>query len=136
MTKAELITHVAEESNITKKAAEAVLDSFVKAIHDTMTKKDGAIRIASLGTFKVVQRRARVGVNPRTQEQMNIPASAAPSFSPSKSLKELVAAEGIIVSAGSRSKLSAAMDELKCKICGLPVIGELPFCKDHEHGAH
>jgi DNA-binding protein HU-beta len=134
MTKAELITHVARESNITKKAAGSVVDSFVEAIHDSLMKKNGSIHVASLGTFKIVQRRARTGVNPRTQEKMNIPAKKAPSFSPSKSLRESVMGGGKTAGSSGPRK-SSVMDELKCKICGLPVIGELPFCKDHKHDA-
>ncbi len=89
MTKAELVGKIAEEAGITKKAAAAVLDSLVRAIQDSLKKKDGTIRITDLGTFKVSQRKARAGVNPQTQKKIKIPAMKVPRFTPSKALKEI-----------------------------------------------
>ena len=87
MTKAELVTYIAEEAEITKKAADLALNSLVQAVHDAL-KKDGDIRISDLGTFKVVKRKARNGVNPQTKKKIKIPATKAPSFRASKALKE------------------------------------------------
>lgn len=92
MTKAELITHIATETNVTKKVAAAVLEAFVKAIQESLKQKDGTIRISDLGTFKVIQRKARTGVNPQTQKKIKIPAMNVPRFSPSKALKDAVKA--------------------------------------------
>lgn len=89
MTKAELVSHIAQESEITKKAAELALNSLVQAVHDGL-KKDGEIRVTDLGTFKVIKRKARTGVNPQTQKKIKIPASKAPTFRASKALKEAV----------------------------------------------
>lgn len=88
MTKAELVAHIAKEAEITKQKAGVALDSVIGAIHDSLKKKDGSIRIKDLGTFKVVQRKARNGVNPQTGKKIKIPATKAPSFSASKALKE------------------------------------------------
>jgi len=88
MTKAELVSQIAKKAGITKKAATAALNAIVGAVHKSLKKKDGSIRIADLGTFKVIKRKARSGVNPRTGEKMKIRAGKAPRFSASKALKE------------------------------------------------
>ncbi len=64
MTKAELVSQMAEKSNITKKAAEAALKSLIDTVHQAL-KDHGQLRIDGLGTFKVMERKARTGVNPR-----------------------------------------------------------------------
>jgi DNA-binding protein HU-beta len=89
MNKAELVSHVAKETNLAKKATEAVLNSLIGAIHDSL-KKSGEIRIDGLGTFKVIDRKARTGVNPRTGAKLDIPATQVPSFRAAKALKEVV----------------------------------------------
>ncbi len=88
MTKAELVNLMAKEAGITKKAAASALDALVGAVQKSLKKKGGSIRISDLGTFKVVQRKARSGVNPQTQEKIKIPAMKVPRFSASKALKE------------------------------------------------
>jgi DNA-binding protein HU-beta len=88
MTKAELVTRMAEEADITKRAAAVALDSFIGAIHDSLKKKDGKIRISDLGTFSVLKRKARTGINPQTRKKMKIPAMMVPRFSSAKALKD------------------------------------------------
>ncbi len=88
--KAELITWMAKEAGITKKAAAAALNAVVGAIHASLKKKDGKIRIADLGTFLVVHKKARTGVNPQTKEEIKLPAGYVPRFRASKSLKQAV----------------------------------------------
>jgi len=90
MTKGELVNWMAKEAGITKKAAAATLNAFVKAVHDSLKKKSGKIRIADLGTFVVAHRKARTGVNPRTMKKINIAAGNVPRFRASKPLKQLV----------------------------------------------
>jgi DNA-binding protein HU-beta len=90
MTKADLVSHVAKQAEITKKAATSAVDALVGAIHDSLKKKAGSIRISGLGTFKVGQRKARAGVNPRTGKKIKIPAAKIPRFSASKALREAV----------------------------------------------
>ncbi|MDR0356698.1 MAG: HU family DNA-binding protein [Deltaproteobacteria bacterium] len=89
MTKAELITQVAQESEITKiqaqKAVESVITSVVRSL-----KKDGRFPIFGLGVFEVVKRPKRKGRNPRTGEEMVIKAHKAVKFRPAKSLKESI----------------------------------------------
>jgi DNA-binding protein HU-beta len=90
MTKAELVSRIAEQAGISKKAGAAVLNSVVGAVQDALKKKDGKIRIADLGTFKVTKRKARAGVNPQTRQKIKIPASKAPRFTASRALKLVV----------------------------------------------
>jgi DNA-binding protein HU-beta len=90
MTKSDLVSHIAKEAGITKKAAATALDAFVGAVHASLKKKTGSIRVSGLGTFKVSQRKARAGVNPRTQKKIKIPAMKVPRFSASKTLRETV----------------------------------------------
>jgi DNA-binding protein HU-beta len=89
MTKADLVARIAEESGVSKKAAGLALNSMVKAIHEVLKKGD-KIRIADLGSFSVVKRQARQGVNPRTGKPIKIPATKAPKFAAAKALKEVV----------------------------------------------
>ena len=89
MNKAEIIAKVAEESKLTKKAAEAALDAFVSTVEGAL--KDGEkVQLVGFGTFEVRQRAARKGLNPQTKEEIKIPASKAPVFKAGKALKELV----------------------------------------------
>ena len=90
MTKNELVGWMAKEAGITKKGAAAALGAFVKAIHDSLKKKTGKIRVADLGTFLVVHKKARTGVNPQTKAKIKIAAGNVPRFRASKSLKEAV----------------------------------------------
>lgn len=90
MTKAELVSHIAKEAAITKKSAVMALDAFVKAIHESLKKKEGRIRVSDLGTFKVVKKKARTGVNPQTKAKIKIPATKVPRFAASRALKEVV----------------------------------------------
>jgi len=91
MTKAEIVSKLAEEAKVTKKVAAAMLDSLVKTVQTGLTD-GGKIRIDGLGTFAVVQRKARNGVNPQTKAKIKIPATKAPAFRAAKALKEAVKA--------------------------------------------
>jgi DNA-binding protein HU-beta len=88
MTKAELVAHMAEEAGITKKAAAQALNAIVGAVHESLRKKNGKIRIAELGTFRVIKKKARTGVNPQTRQKIKIPAAKVPRFSASRALRD------------------------------------------------
>ena len=90
MTKDELVKQMAKDATITKKAAADALSAVVGAIRDSLKMKDGKIRIADLGTFSVVKRKARSGVNPQTQAKMKIPAMTVPRFNAASALKTAV----------------------------------------------
>ena len=89
MNKAELVAKIAEESKLTKKAAETALEAFVTSVEDAL-KKGEKVQLVGFGTFEVRQRAARKGRNPQTKAEIKIPASKAPVFKAGKALKELV----------------------------------------------
>ena len=89
MNKGELIAKIAEESKLTKKAAEAALDAFVASVEEALKKGD-TVQLVGFGTFEVRQRAARKGRNPQTKAEIKIPASKAPVFKAGKALKETV----------------------------------------------
>ena len=89
MNKAELIAKIAEESKLTKKAAETALDAFVTSVEGAL-KKGEKVQLVGFGPFEVRQRAARKGRNPQTKAEIKIPASKAPVFKAGKALKELV----------------------------------------------
>jgi DNA-binding protein HU-beta len=87
MTKAELVSKLAEETKVTRKVAAAMLDSLVKTLQAGL-KDGGKIRIGGLGTFAVADRQARTVVNPRTRAKIEIPATKAPVFRAARALKD------------------------------------------------
>ena len=89
MNKGELVAKIAEESKLTKKAAEAALDAFVSSVEGAL-KKGEKVQLVGFGTFEVRQRAARKGRNPQTKAEIKIPASKAPVFKAGKALKETV----------------------------------------------
>ena len=89
MNKEDLVKLVSEKTGITKKAAGQAQKAVIEGISSTL-ERGGSISIVGFGSFKVVKRAAREGRNPSTGEKMQIPASKAVKFTPSKSLKERV----------------------------------------------
>ncbi|MGI6403900.1 MAG: HU family DNA-binding protein [Oscillospiraceae bacterium] len=90
MTKAELISAVAEKSNLTKKDSEKAVTAVIEAITEALVNGE-KVSLVGFGTFEVKDRAARKGINPRTKEPMPIPASKLPAFKAGKALKEAVA---------------------------------------------
>ena len=89
MTKPELITKIAEKSNLSKKDAAVALAALASTITETLTAGD-KLSIPNLGTFEVKQHAARTGHNPRTGETVEIAAKKVPAFKPAKALKEAI----------------------------------------------
>ena len=92
MTKVELIAAVANEANLTKKDAEAAVNSALNAITNALKEGD-KVALVGFGTFEVRERPARKGRNPRnprTGEAVEIAASKAPAFKAGKALKDSV----------------------------------------------
>ena len=88
MTKTDLVGKLAKDAGITQKDADTVLKVIVQSIHEALKGPEGQIRIPDLGTFKISQRKARTGVNPRTGQKIEIPAAQVPGFTAAKALKE------------------------------------------------
>ena len=89
MNKPELISVMAEKSGLTKKDAESALDAFVDTITEALAKGD-KVQLIGFGAFEVKERAARVGRNPQTKEEIQIPASKSACFKPGKALKAAV----------------------------------------------
>ncbi len=90
MNKAELIDVVMKAANIeVKKQATEVVDAVFDTITKALSKKE-EVAIAGFGAFKVAQRAARMGVNPKTGEKIQIAASIKPKFRAAKALKDAV----------------------------------------------
>lgn len=89
MTKSQLIQRLAEESELSKKQADAVLQTLVNVTTNSVRKGD-PVKIPGLGTFRKVQTKARMGRNPQTGEAIKIPARKKVRFSVAKTFKETV----------------------------------------------
>ena len=89
MNKAELITSMAEKSQLTKKDAETALKAFMQSVEEALVEGD-KVQLVGFGTFETRERAAREGRNPRTKETINIPASTVPVFKAGKEFKERV----------------------------------------------
>ena len=90
MKKAELTAIVAEKANLTKKDADAAITAVVEAVTEALVNGD-KVQLVGFGTFEVRERGARTGLNPRTKETIEIPASKQPAFKAGKALKDAVA---------------------------------------------
>ena len=89
MTKVELIAAVAEKANLTKKDAEAAVNGALDVITESL-KQGEKVQLVGFGTFEVRERGARTGRDPRTNQEIQIPASKAPAFKAGKALKDTV----------------------------------------------
>ncbi len=87
--KEDMITHIAEESGISKKQATAAFDAFVDGVAKQL-KKGEKVSFTGFGTFSISHRKARTGRNPQTGDTINIPATKVPVFKAGKRLKEEV----------------------------------------------
>ena len=88
MNKKQVMSKIATTMNQSKADAERTFDSILKLILDCL-KNDEQVKIAGFGTYKVAKRKARIGRNPRTGEQIQIAASQKVKFLPAKALKEM-----------------------------------------------
>ena len=89
MNKTELIAVVAEKTGLTKKDAERVVSATFETVVATL-KNGEKVQISGFGNFEVKAREARIGRNPRTKEEIKIPATRLPAFKASKTLKDLI----------------------------------------------
>ncbi|MFT8362368.1 MAG: HU family DNA-binding protein [Sporolactobacillus sp.] len=89
MNKTELITAVAESTELSKKDATKAVDSVLSTIEDALKSGD-KVQLIGFGNFEVRERAARKGRNPQTGEEIEIKASKIPAFKPGKALKDAV----------------------------------------------
>ena len=89
VNKNDLIKAVADSADLTNAQAGKAVDSVVGSITGSL-KKGQEVRLVGFGTFSVAKRKASKGRNPRTGEEIKIPASKQPKFKAGKALKEAV----------------------------------------------
>ena len=87
MTKTELIGTMASSAKVSKAAAGKALDAFIDGIKESL-KKEEKVTLVGFGTFSVSVRQARKGRNPRTGNEIQIPARKVPKFTAGKAFKE------------------------------------------------
>lgn len=89
MNKTELITNVAEKSELTKKEAERAVMAVLSSIEEALASGD-KVQLVGFGTFEVRDRAARKGRNPQTGEEIEIAAARVPVFKAGKALRDAV----------------------------------------------
>ena len=88
MTKAELVDKIYKQAELpTKAMTEKALNTVITVLRDALADGE-SISFTGFGTFKVVERAARKGRNPRTGQEIDIPASKVAKFTPGKILKD------------------------------------------------
>ncbi|MBD5607802.1 MAG: HU family DNA-binding protein [Desulfovibrio sp.] len=88
MLKTEFVSALASRYNININEAQKWLVAVLDTVEDALAR-DGKVNLRGLGSFFVVEKKARQVVHPRTGEAIEIPASRAVRFSPAEALKSL-----------------------------------------------
>ena len=89
MNKAELINAVAASADVSRKDTEAVITAMLDTITEALKPGD-KVQLMGFGSFEVKKRAARIGRNPRTKEEIEIPATVLPVFKAGKLLKDTI----------------------------------------------
>ena len=89
MNKAELIAAAAEKANLSKKDTEMAINAAIDVITEALADCE-KVQLVGFGAFEVKARAERIGRNPKTKEEIKIPASKVPVFKAGKALKDAV----------------------------------------------
>ena len=89
MNKTELVNKIAEKSGLSKKDSEKALSAAIDSITEALCQGD-KVHLVGFGSFEVKQRPERIGRNPKTKEEIIIPASKIPQFKAGKVFKDAV----------------------------------------------
>ena len=89
MNKSELIESIAKKAGLTKDAAAKAVNAYTDTVIEALKAGD-KLMLAGFGTYEVKTRAARIAHNPRTREEITIPATKVPAFKAGKTLKESV----------------------------------------------
>ncbi|MBN1154046.1 integration host factor subunit beta [candidate division KSB1 bacterium] len=89
MTKADIISIISEGTGLTKVETAAVVDGFIAALSFSLNQGE-TVELRGFGTFKVVERKARKGRNPKTGEIVYIPRRKVPVFRYSKDFRDYI----------------------------------------------
>ena len=85
MNRTDLVNEIAAKASLNKASAKAALDACLESIAQALANED-KVALLGFGTFTVVEKPARTGINPRTKERIEIPARKAVKFKPSADL--------------------------------------------------
>jgi len=110
MNKAELVEEVADQTGLTKRTSREAVDAIISAITDSLAGGE-KVTLVGFGTFQVMERKARRGVNPQTGQTIQISAKNVPKFVPGKSLREKETRE-----MGAFQEMGIRLDELGQKM--------------------
>lgn len=89
MNKNELVNAIAEKAGLTKADAKSALDATVAAVTEALGKGE-KVSLVGFGTFAVIEKGERQGVNPRTGESIKIAARKTVKFKQGSELTEAV----------------------------------------------
>jgi DNA-binding protein HU-beta len=89
MNKAQLVEEVSDQTGLTRKVSREAVNAVISAITDSLGREE-KVTLVGFGTFQVMERKARRGVNPQTRKSIQIPAKMVPKFRPGKELKRNV----------------------------------------------
>jgi integration host factor subunit beta len=89
MTKANLVEEVLRLGYLTRRDGEVIVDTIFESVIGALKSGD-KIEIRGFGSFRIRQRKPRLGRNPKTGEKVEVPAKRVPYFKPSKELRDLV----------------------------------------------
>ena len=89
MNKKQLVAKIADKLGVTKKETAAFLDAFVEVVTEALSRGEN-VKLVGFGTFEVIHKKERKGVNPQTKKPIKIPAKKVPKFKPGKDLREAV----------------------------------------------
>ena len=93
MTKAELVEEVARAVQLTKKQAEIIVNVVFDSIVESLRSGE-KIELRGFGSFRLRNRKSRLGRNPKTGERVEVPSKRIPYFKPGKELKEMINVAG------------------------------------------
>ncbi len=86
MVKAELISRISHELNLSKKEVALIVNTVFETISQSLIQGD-KVEIRGFGSFRTKERKERLGRNPRTGEPVKVPAKRVPYFKAGKDLK-------------------------------------------------
>jgi len=89
MNKARLVDNMAKLTKMSKAHCREALEAFISSVGGALRQGKDVV-LTGFGSFTVMKRKSRVGVNPATGKKMQIPAKKVPKFRPGKALKALV----------------------------------------------
>ena len=89
MNKAKVIDQMAKATKLPKTTCKECLEAFITTVEGAL-RQNKQVVLTGFGTFSVIKRKSRSGINPMTKKKMIIPAKKVPKFKPGKALKLVV----------------------------------------------